>query len=732
MAQTEAEHRARWARLQRQPLGETTFRASCDLLQEIGKTNAALSYELLGTYTVKVRIGGNRAWTHVLLMGHARAKSSMVFSAEPETLYQQARENAGRGTRGYREAVVGTALMYGEWGKLDSLRKYLALGEADARRAGDRENLSFLYALHTVALADDTASLRRYLDRAIRLATPLKDKNALFTARYNYANVYLQNNPQQQVAAFESLLELAQDSSLNRYPRRLYDRTAFTFRNAKASVYFQLMELNLLLTDYENAGKFADLFYEATVKPNPAGVQAAYFNAEMATVKTYQGQYAAARDFLARSRAVFKVAESQIPYQGYFQAAGLLAEHDGRPGEALRYFAKTQTEGKASGAGLYLIPPAVHYVRALTQAGRLGEAARVLETLRSSAEARKYTAIGHYYYQTLAALQKASGDYPVYARSLETFYEIKDSLTNLNRYRAIQQVMAKVRLRDKEQQIERMRAEEAAQAERAQRERRFYFALFGLAILTIGLLGLLLRNRLIRSRQRDALHQSEVERLEKQTRIERMQGAMEAEESERRKIADQLHDEVAGMLALATLQVSSTLENGLSHGQSEQKLRKTQDVLTDVSATVRDISHRLTPLAIEQHGFRHAVEELAEAISLSGKLRVVPLLVGFDQDKIYPDHFLNDLYRIIQELLQNVLKHAQATEATVEVVEHEDSVSLLVEDNGRGLPDTPEPGQGLRTIQARVAHFSGQMEVSPRPEGGTMVVIEMEVAKVLT
>lgn len=270
-----------------------------------------------------------------------------------------------------------------------------------------------------------------------------------------------------------------------------------------------------------------------------------------------------------------------------------------------------------------------------------------------------------------------------------------------------------------------MRAEEAVRAERVQRERRFYFALFGLAALAIGLLTLLLRNRLIRSRQREALHQSEVERLEKQTRIERMQGAMEAEENERRKIADQLHDEVAGMLALATLQVSSTLEKGLADEQSEQKLRKTQDVLTDVSATVRDISHRLTPLAIEQHGFRHAVESLAEAISLSGKLRVTPVLVGFEVDQKYPVSFLNDLYRIIQELLQNVLKHAQATEATVEVVEHEASVSLMVEDNGVGLPEAIETGQGLRTIRARVAHFNGEMEVSRRSEGGTMVVIEM-------
>ncbi|MCY7353370.1 MAG: histidine kinase [Cytophagaceae bacterium] len=727
-AQSEAESRAAWKRLQRQPLTKTTFRASCDLLQEIGKTNAALSYELLATYTAKVQVSGNRAWTHVLLMGWARAKSSMIFSAEPENLYRQARKNAGPGTRAYREAVVGTALMYGEWGKMDSLKKYLALGVADAHRAGDRENLSFLYALHTVVLADDTASLRRYLDLAIRLAAPLKDKNALFTARYNYANVYLQNNPQKQVAAFESLLELAVDSSLNRYPRRLYDRTAFTFRNAKASVYYQLMQINLLLTDYENAGKFAELFYDATVKPNPGGVQAAYFNAEMSTMKTYQGEYAAARDYLAKSRAVFNLPESQIPYQGYFQAAGLLAEHDGRPTEALRYFKKTQTEGSSSGAGLYLIPPAVHYVRVLTRAGRLADAGRVLETIRASAEARRYTAIGHYYYQTLAALQKAKGDYPAYARSLERFYEIKDSLTNLNQYRAVQQILAKVRIRDKEAQITRMQAEETARAAQIRRERRFYFALFGLAGGLILLLGLLLRNRQIRSRQREALHLSELERLEKQQYIERMQGAMEAEENERRKIADQLHDEVAALLALASLQVSSTLEKGLPDAQTEKKLAKAQEIITSVSATIRSLSHQLTPVVIEKYGFRRAIEELAEAINLSGKVHLVAVVVGFEDFRKYPVSFLNDLYRITQELVHNVLKHAQATEATVELVEHEGVVSLIVEDNGVGIDESPEAqGQGLSTIQSRVTYLNGTMEISRKKEGGTLVVLEMPV-----
>jgi len=725
LAQTGPDSRDAWNRLQRLPLTESTFRQSCDFIQDLGQTDLPLAYQLLAEYASKVRETGNCRWMHVLLINWGKAKESLYQFAEADSLFRLARQNARRcGPKANTDALTYSAYLFYNWEKPDSLARYLAEGENAARAAHDRETLSLLRTFRgwTYAKTEQIEPMRANFNAAIRLARGLPDKNALFLALNSRASHAL-TTPQEQVMAFDSLLELANDPSLSRNPR-FYERTTVYFRSPRPTVLFKLAQLNLLLTDYENAGKFADMFYDVHVRPHPKAPFVPYSNAEMAIVRAYQGQFAQARAFLDSSRNQFGGDEAGIPYSGYFLAAGLLAEHDGNPAKAAESYRLALSKGPAAGS-FSQVPLELYHVRALTRAGRLSQARRILDSLTSTANANRLSAIGLYFYQAVADLHKAQGDYPGYGAALNTYYAIRDSLTNLNQYRAVQQILAKVRLRDKEQQIERMRAEEKAQAEKVRRERRFYFALFGLAALAIGLLALLLRNRLIRSQQREALHQSEVERLEKQTRIERMQGAMQAEESERRKLADQLHDEVAGMLALATLQISSTLENGLADGPSEQRLRKTEAVLTDVSATVRQISHRLTPLAIEQHGFRHAVEELAGAISLSGKLRVTPLLVGFDQDKTYPVSFLNDLYRIIQELLQNVLKHAQATEATVELVEHENFVSLLVEDNGRGLPEALEPGQGLRTIQARVARFNGQMEVVPRPEGGTMVVIEM-------
>ena len=207
-----------------------------------------------------------------------------------------------------------------------------------------------------------------------------------------------------------------------------------------------------------------------------------------------------------------------------------------------------------------------------------------------------------------------------------------------------------------------------------------------------------------------------------------MQGALDAEENQRRKIADQLHDEVGGMLSLATLNVSSTLEKGRGDDQAEEKLEKAQEVLFSVSTTIRELSHRLTPIVIEKYGFRKAVEDLAYTVNLSGKLQVATVVVGFEDTTSYPAPFLRDIYRILQELLHNILKHAQATEALLELVEHPRQVSIMAEDNGVGIEEGRiSGGKGLETIRSKIAYLNGRVEISRKKEGGTLVVIELPV-----
>ncbi|QIP17262.1 hypothetical protein G8759_33785 [Spirosoma aureum] len=719
---TDAEAHAAWTQLQRQPITEQTFRKTCDLIQDVGQTNLPLAYEWLAQYVSKIQKSVNRRWIHILLINWGKAKESLNHYDEAEPLFRQARQNARGIPLLYCHALTYTVQLYYDWGKPDSLAHYLTLGEQAARSANDRETLALLRDFRGASRiwSDQREAMRADFEEAIRLSADLPDKNALFMARHSLASYYL-TNPQQQVMAFDSLLELAKDNSLARNPR-FYERTTVYFRSPRPTVLFKLAQLNLLLTDYENAGKFADMVYDELVRPNPKAPMVPYFNAEMAIIRVYQGQIKQASVFVDSSRRQFGGAEAQIPYSGYFLAAGLLAEQDGQLAKAADYYKQSLTKGLTS-VSFSRIPLELHYVRALLRTGHYDKARQMLAPLTTAATTNQYSAISLYYYQSLAELNKAQGNYVRYGQALDTYHAIRDSLTSLNQYRAVQQILARVRIRDKEQQIDRLNAENEARTRQLRRERLFYGAIITLAVLTIGLLALYVRNRQIRSRQREALQQSQLEQLEKQRHIDLMQGIIKAEENERLTIADQLHNEVNPLLAVVLLNVSSALETVAPDASTTPKLRKAQDVLTSINSTVRGISHRLTPQLIEQHGFRYAIEELAESVNMSGKVQLHTIVVGFD--KALPLPFLSDLYRIVQELVHNVIRHAQATEATVEVIEHDRHVTILVEDNGVGITtNTGGDGQGLQTIRAKVAMRHGQMDVQRKSDGGTLVVID--------
>ena len=732
---TDTAAHAAWNNIKQQPVTEKTFRVTCNLIQDIAQSNINISYGIFTEYVPIVRATGNRQWLHVLLMSWARAKESLIAFDEADSLYRLARENARGSGRAYDEAIAGTVLMYLEWGKTDSLLKYEAEGMRVCKENNDPENLSFLYTFKATSDMGDTGTMRRYLDSAISLSAKLPDKNALFTAQYNHAIFYSQYNLQQQANEFSSLLELSKDSTLSHKPR-LYERTAFSFRGAEPSIYYQLILVNLLLTDYDNAWKFTELFYNATVKPNPAGPQAPSLNAVMAMVKAYQGDYTSAKQYLLKSRSLFQLPENKITYPTWQLAAGMIAEHGALHNEALHYFERAYKTGSMA-YGLHLMPPAVYYAHELVLNKQIDSAQKLFTGLQPILKTRTYSAIGFYYYKYYAEMLKAKGDLPGYNNAVEIFYAIKDSLSSIIHYRTIQEVETKMRVHDKEQQISRLNEENDAK-QQALRKQRINLIIFSLLfVIIIALLLAYIRNQYQRKKQAEqialqseTLQRHKMAEMEKQHRIEVMKGAIDAEENERHKIADQLHDEAGALLALASLNISSVIEKGKDDAQSGEKIQKAHEILSSVSSSIRDISHRLTPLVIEKYGFRKAIEDMTHTINLAGKLRLETVIIGFEGDSKHPVSLLNNLYRMVQELLHNVLKHAHASYGMLELVEHENHITLMVEDNGVGIGDEAfTSGRGLTAIQSKIAYLNGKMEIIKKQDKGTLIVIEITLGE---
>ncbi|HYE55517.1 MAG TPA: hypothetical protein VD996_11760, partial [Chitinophagaceae bacterium] len=127
-----------WDKLKQLPITESSFRAACDLMQQIGKTNLTRSYEMLAEYTPLIKATGNRQWLHVLLMGWAKAKGSTGYFEEAQQLYHEVWRNTNSNERFYRESLVALALLYAEWGKMDSLNKYLDAGIKLCVEANDK------------------------------------------------------------------------------------------------------------------------------------------------------------------------------------------------------------------------------------------------------------------------------------------------------------------------------------------------------------------------------------------------------------------------------------------------------------------------------------------------------------------------------------------------------------------------------------------------------------------
>ena len=205
---------------------------------------------------------------------------------------------------------------------------------------------------------------------------------------------------------------------------------------------------------------------------------------------------------------------------------------------------------------------------------------------------------------------------------------------------------------------------------------------------------------------------------------------IETQETERRKIADQLHDDVGSMISLAILQISTVIDKQKSQDISKMNLEKSMKVLYSVSDTIRNMSHTLTPLAIEKYGFKNAIIDLVASINLTNKIHVENVILGFENTENYTSNFLNDMYRIVQELLNNTIKHSEASHCLIQLIEHEDALSLLIEDNGKGLNyDQPKMknGVGLNNIKSRVEYFKGQIEFSKKVEGGTLINIEIPI-----
>ena len=208
-----------------------------------------------------------------------------------------------------------------------------------------------------------------------------------------------------------------------------------------------------------------------------------------------------------------------------------------------------------------------------------------------------------------------------------------------------------------------------------------------------------------------------------------------SQENERKRIAAELHDSIGqrlvviNNLALFFLRSHSSI---LSNGEDTNSIQEISAEATSAIEEAREISYNLRPFQLDRLGLTKAVEGIVRSVSGASGMMVSSQIENIDN--LFPEELRINFYRIVQESLNNVMKHAAATEVTIRIQRNEEYVVLSIKDNGCGFTlntnlHQPEAGGfGLTGMAERARLLGGSFEVRPVPGRGTTLIVNIPVS----
>jgi len=300
---------------------------------------------------------------------------------------------------------------------------------------------------------------------------------------------------------------------------------------------------------------------------------------------------------------------------------------------------------------------------------------------------------------------------------------LKDTLLNENQSKQMSflQTRFETEKKDKsiaEQQIKLKKQE--LDLIKSQKEKQLYFiASLGLILVSLGIWYFF--------RQRQKIKNKEIIALQQQQEIAKLEALIDGEEKERRRIAQELHDGLNGDLSAIKYRLSTLEESGLSAIDTEN-LTKVINMIDESCAQVRSISHNLMPSSILEYGLIETIREYCIKINTSDTFKID--FQFFGNYIALSKKTETVIYRIIQELVTNILKHSKATEALIQFNYREDELFITVEDNGIGFDKNAiSPGIGHKNIKTRIDFLNAQLDVDSSSTG-TSYTISIDLNKV--
>ncbi len=332
----------------------------------------------------------------------------------------------------------------------------------------------------------------------------------------------------------------------------------------------------------------------------------------------------------------------------------------------------------------------------------------------------KATNFKELFYDNLAYTLYNQKNYIAY-EYLDKSFQIRDSLREVEISNALAEIEAKHNV-DVAKKL--VRKEEEVKLLKAQTKTKTVLAYSILAIVfLLGLAGYF-KYRQKRLSLKLSLNDLKLEKIKTESQTKILNATLDGKESERKEIAETLHDNVSTLLSSASFHLQASKKQ--FNGAMPIEIKKSQSIITEAAKKIRDLSHTLVSSVLLKFGLKIALLDISEKYSNSN----IQVNVTVDDVARYEEKFEIRVYNIVQELINNILKHSKATIAEVYLLVKDNKLHIRIEDNGIGFKVkevTKKDGLGINQIDARIQVMKGTFQVNSVLNKGTKIKIVIPI-----
>ncbi|WP_235318251.1 tetratricopeptide repeat-containing sensor histidine kinase [Polaribacter sp. Hel1_85] len=224
--------------------------------------------------------------------------------------------------------------------------------------------------------------------------------------------------------------------------------------------------------------------------------------------------------------------------------------------------------------------------------------------------------------------------------------------------------------------------------------------------------------------QSELIQNQNIEKIRSESQVRILNATIDGKESERKQIAETLHDSVSALLSSANLHLQATRTQ--FNGKTPIEIDKTQEIITEASQKIRDLSHTLVSSVLLKFGLKFAIKDMADKYSNSQ----INIETNIGETRRYHQNFEIKVYNITQEFVNNILKHSKAKNAMIKLDEINGKLSLSISDDGIGFDKTlitNKDGLGLNQIEARIQMMYGEFRIESSKKIGTVIKVVLPI-----